>query len=84
VVYGFLGVLDTFADLILYWVPFFAPLKLAFLVWCWAPYTKGANVIYSAIIQPTFKKHEDKIDAALKSAAENVKSVIDSTSGKSQ
>jgi hypothetical protein len=53
-------------------------------VWCWAPYTKGANVIYSAIIQPTFKKHEDKIDAALKSAAENVKSVIDSTSGKSQ
>ena len=28
-------------DYILYWIPFFAPLKLIFLVWCWAPSYRG-------------------------------------------
>jgi hypothetical protein len=62
---------------ILYWIPFFAPLKLAFLVWCWAPYTKGANVIYERIILPAFKHHEGNIDTALKTAATQAKNIID-------
>ena len=52
--YGFLGVLDPFAGYILYWIPFFSPLKLAFLVWCWAPTTKGKSntlfTFYTAVL----------------------------------
>jgi TB2/DP1, HVA22 family len=64
-VYGFLGVIDSFADYIMYWVPFFSPLKLVFLVWCWYPTTKGSNVIYYSFIQPLYKQHEGHIDSAL-------------------
>ena len=66
VIYGFLGVLDTFSDYFLYWIPFFAPAKLAFLVWCWAPSYKGSNTIYYSLVQPLFKQHESTIDSALK------------------
>jgi TB2/DP1, HVA22 family len=56
-VYGFLGVLDPFAGFILYWIPFFSPLKLAFLVWCWAPTTKGKTktlfTFYMAVLSLT-------------------------------
>lgn len=65
VVYGFMGVLDTFSDYFLYWIPFFAPAKLAFLVWCWAPNYKGSNTIYYSLVQPLFKQHESTIDSAL-------------------
>mmetsp|Transcript_25165 Transcript_25165/g.24101 ORF Transcript_25165/g.24101 Transcript_25165/m.24101 type:complete len:179 (-) Transcript_25165:326-862(-) len=67
VVYGFLGVFDSFGDIILYWIPFFSPLKLAFLVWCWAPQTKGSTVIYKNVVRPLFNMHGNEIDAALNS-----------------
>ena len=34
------SILDSFASVILYWIPFFYPLKLAFLLWCMLPQFK--------------------------------------------
>jgi receptor expression-enhancing protein 5/6 len=65
-VYGSIGVLENFITFILYWIPFFYPLKLSFILWCYLPQFRGAEVIYRAALLPLFKKHEQDIDAALK------------------
>lgn len=40
VVYALFNLLDSFATYILYWIPFFYPLKLVFLLWCMLPQFK--------------------------------------------
>eukprot|EP01041_Mallomonas_annulata_P010082 gene10082-21013_t len=65
VVYGLFGCLEAFIDLFLFWVPFYYPLKLSFLLWCMLPQFRGATYLYETFIQDIFKAHEDKIDAAL-------------------
>mmetsp|Transcript_95763 Transcript_95763/g.206659 ORF Transcript_95763/g.206659 Transcript_95763/m.206659 type:complete len:176 (-) Transcript_95763:166-693(-) len=69
IVYGVFGFLETFIDLILYWLPFFYAIKIAFLVWCMHPTTKGATVLYNSVIRPVFLAHEEKIDSLLNSSA---------------
>jgi receptor expression-enhancing protein 5/6 len=69
VVYGMFTFLETFIDLILYWIPFFYPIKIAFLLWCMHPQTKGATVLYHSFIRDLFKAHEDKIDKMLNEGA---------------
>ena len=40
--------------------------KCAFLVWCMAPVqNNGANLIFSQVIFPLFKKHHSKLDAQM-------------------
>lgn len=69
IVYGVFGFLETFIDLILYWIPFFYAIKIAFLVWCMHPTTKGATVLYTSFIRSAFLAHEEKIDSLLNGAA---------------
>lgn len=45
VVYALFSILDTFASYILYWIPFFYPLKLAFLLWCMLPQFKVSTAV---------------------------------------
>ncbi len=65
IVYGLFSFVETFIDLILYWIPFYFAIKIVFLVWCMHPTTKGATVIYNAVIRDVFKAHEEKIDSLL-------------------
>lgn len=64
---GFLGVIENFADILHYWIPFFYPLKFTFVLWCFLPQFKGSDLLYKMIVLPTFQKHQDVIDSALKS-----------------
>jgi len=46
VVYGGMCLLDPLVEgVILYWLPFFHPLKVAFLLWLMLPQTRGANLL---------------------------------------
>jgi receptor expression-enhancing protein 5/6 len=37
VVFGFFGVIEAFVDYVIFWIPFYYPIKLAFLLWCMLP-----------------------------------------------
>ncbi len=65
VVYGLFGCLEAFVEFFLYWIPFYYPLKICFLLWCMHPQSRGATFLYENFIKDFFKAHEDKIDAAL-------------------
>jgi receptor expression-enhancing protein 5/6 len=41
VVYAFFNLLDSLSSYILYWIPFFYPLKLVLLLWCMLPQFKA-------------------------------------------
>lgn len=64
VVFGAFCILENFIDFILYWLPFYYPIKLSFLVWCMLPQFNGAQKVYE-FIGPYFLKGVDSIDAAL-------------------
>jgi hypothetical protein len=55
VAYCGVGLVDSLIEnALLYWLPFYHPLKVAFLLWMMLPQTKGANVL-AAKLGPTLK-----------------------------
>jgi receptor expression-enhancing protein 5/6 len=68
VVYCFFSIIEIFADILLYWIPFYYAFKLAFLLWAMLPQTKGAKFLYDSFLKDFLKVHESKIDAALDDA----------------
>lgn len=44
VIYGFFQVIESFEAVLLWWVPFYYPLKLAFLLWCMLPQYKVCTI----------------------------------------
>lgn len=77
VVYGTFTVVDTVAEVLLFWLPFYHPIKLLFLIFLAWPETKGAQTVYTTVIRPFLLKHSDKIDQSLqqvKAKVEEVKS----------
>ena len=49
VVYGTFSVLEIFADVLLFWVPFYYLLKCGFLLWCMHPSSRGTDWIYARV-----------------------------------
>ena len=43
-------------------IPFYYPLKLAFLIWLAHPSTQGARVIYGSFVLPFWRDHQDRIE----------------------
>lgn len=68
VVFALFSTLENFAGVIVYWIPFYYPLKVSVLLWCMLPQYKGSVVIYENVIKPQFIKHQSKINAALNAA----------------
>ncbi|GAX19903.1 hypothetical protein FisN_1Hh629 [Fistulifera solaris] len=68
VIFAFFSIMETFVDLLLYWIPFYYAFKLAFLLWAMMPQTKGAKYLYDTFLKDLLKKNESKIDAALAEA----------------
>jgi len=62
IVFGFFNCLEFFADLLLFWLPFYYFLKLIFLIYLFAPQTKGAAVIYEKFLGPVLRQYQGKID----------------------
>ncbi len=65
VVFSSFCLVENFVDLLKYWIPFWYPMKVTFLLWCMLPQYKGAQIIYDTVIKPSFLKHENTIDDAL-------------------
>ncbi|KAF9980732.1 ER membrane protein DP1/Yop1 [Modicella reniformis] len=66
VVYGFVAIIESFTDVLLYWFPFYFLLKTLFLLWLMIPSFNGAVIIYTRILRPFLTEHHGKIDGAFK------------------
>ena len=75
VIFAFFSIMETFVDLILYWIPFYYAFKLAFLLWAMLPQTKGAKFLYDNFLKDFLKKNESRIDAAMEDAKKNAGAV---------
>ncbi len=75
VVFTTFSVVENFVEFVIYWIPFYYPVKVTFLLWCMLPQYKGAAKVYELVIKPTFMKHESVLDAALNSI--DPKAVVD-------
>lgn len=65
VVFGIFGTLETFIHIITYWIPFYYPLKVTFLIWCMHPTYNGATTIYNNFLKDFVRNHLEKVDAVL-------------------
>jgi receptor expression-enhancing protein 5/6 len=65
VVYGNFTVVDSIAEVLLSWIPFYHPAKLIILVFLAWPETRGAEMVYQRIVRPFMMKHETKVDEVL-------------------
>jgi len=75
VVYSFFSIIETFTDVLLYWIPFYFAFKMAFLLWAMLPQTKGAKFLYDSFLKDFLKKNESRIDAALDDAKKSMSSI---------
>jgi len=66
VVFTFFHIIETFVDVLLYWIPFYYAFKVAFLLWAMLPQTRGAKFLYDSFLKDFLKSNESKIDAALR------------------
>jgi len=71
VIFSMIGVLEVFIEMLLFWIPFFYPLKLTFTLWLMLPQYKGASIIFRDLILPLLSKNEDAIDAALRKVSQS-------------
>merc|ERR1712146_23764 len=62
VVYSCFCLIEGFLEYILFWVPFYYPIKLAFLFFLFLPQTKGAMTIYEKFLRPAIKPYVSLID----------------------
>lgn len=82
--YGSFTIAETLSDFILFWIPFYYPMKLGFLLWCVHPTTEGSKWVYDNLIQPGLQKHQETIDfklAKIQTTANNVLGEITQESG---
>ncbi|XP_037097317.1 receptor expression-enhancing protein 5-like isoform X2 [Syngnathus acus] len=79
VVYGLFSVVEAFADIFLFWFPFYYAGKCAFLIWCMAPITwNGSDILYKRLIRPFFLKHQAAMDGVVSDLSAKAKSVSES------
>jgi ubiquitin-protein ligase len=64
VVFGAFTTADQVTNSLLFWVPFYKPIKLLVLLFLAWPETHAAEMVYDKFLHPFLKKHEAKIDEA--------------------
>ena len=65
VVYAIYKVVDDWSELLFFWLPFYYPIKLGFLIFLFAPQTKGAIKLYDGLIRPFVIKHQKDIEEGI-------------------
>merc|ERR1712159_766321 len=65
VVYSCFCLIEGFLEYLLFWVPFYFPIKLGFLFYLFLPQTQGARKLYEAILRPALKPYVSIIDEAV-------------------
>ena len=70
VIFATLQNLEFFSAYIVFWIPFYQPLRMALLVWCMLPIpANGSKVLYDQVIKKFFLKHQVDIDGLASKAA---------------
>ena len=77
VVYAWFVVIESLTDVLVFWIPFYYLAKIAFLLWCFMPQTRGAQRIYDVAIEPTMSKYEGAIDSIASDVRSGARSVRD-------
>lgn len=72
VVYGLFSVAEAISDVLLFWLPYYYPLKLGFLVWCFVPKYRGCVTVYEHIIRPLLARHQGTIEMSLNQAQASI------------
>ena len=62
VCFGVFNIFETFAGIILRFIPFYYFLKVGFLVYLFHPNTLGANWVYKNVIVPHMADYEKRLD----------------------
>merc|ERR1712159_254388 len=65
VVYSCFCLIEGFLEYLLFWVPFYFPIKLGFLFYLFLPQTQGARIIYESFLRPALKPYVSIIDEAV-------------------
>merc|ERR1711959_455310 len=81
VVYSCFCLIEGFLEYVLFWVPFYHPIKLAFLFFLFLPQTKGAMKLYEQILRPALKPYVTMIDGAAGEAIAKVQGAATKLSG---
>jgi hypothetical protein len=76
-VYAAFNIVETFTDFLLGWFPFYYSFKFGFLIWCFLPNTRGAQVVYDYGVRPYLLKNEARIDGALKNTMSKAMNAMD-------
>jgi hypothetical protein len=50
--------IEQFADILLFWIPFYNTMKLLLLIWLAYPDLKGATKVYDTVVRPFLLRHE--------------------------
>merc|ERR1712070_158223 len=64
VVYSCFSLVEGFLEYVLFWVPFYYPIKLAFLCFLFLPQTQGAKKLYEDVLSKALKPYVAMIDGA--------------------
>jgi len=78
IIYSLFTFFEGFASLFLSWIPFYYELKLGILLLLQFPDFGLPNIIYERWVKPFFIKHEKDVDIAVKEAAKELRSTINS------
>ncbi|PWN48160.1 hypothetical protein IE53DRAFT_364119 [Violaceomyces palustris] len=68
VVFGFFNFIESFVDIILYYVPWYYTLKTLAIVWLMLPQTQGAKLVYNKALRPAFQSSRSAVQQASQSA----------------
>ncbi|KAF9376636.1 ER membrane protein DP1/Yop1 [Podila verticillata] len=80
-VYGFVSIIESFTDFLLYWFPFYFFLKTVFLLWLMVPSFNGAVTIYNRVLRPFLLQHKDEIDSSYNNLKAKVSAVASEVEG---
>merc|ERR1712096_355350 len=83
-VYCCFSLIEGFLEYVLFWVPFYYPIKLAFLSYLFLPQTQGAMQIYSKFLQPLLHPYVAIIDGAASAVANKANSAAAAVNGAAQ
>merc|ERR1712057_54482 len=81
VVYSCFSLTEGFMEYVLFWVPFYYPIKLAFLFFLFLPQTKGAMKLYEQFLRPALKPYVTMIDGAANEAINKVQGAASTLAG---
>jgi len=70
IVFALFTFIETLADTLVSWLPFYYELKIVFVLWLLSPATNGSSILYRKFVHPQLSKREKEIDSCIAKASE--------------